>query len=118
MSDSKALPPELKRFVESERWTFAKTMSEWPHEYIVRERVEEALFQALVTHIREHGAEKPFYRRTFIYFSENGWLYWTMGAPIAETTVINRCKAGDSFESRQKNGTLPVPITERTSADS
>ena len=38
------LTDELVNFIKAEKWTFAKTMPEWPHEYIVRERVDEQLF--------------------------------------------------------------------------
>jgi hypothetical protein len=31
--------PELRAFVDAERWTFAKTMPDRPHEYIVREQL-------------------------------------------------------------------------------
>ncbi|RPJ17573.1 MAG: hypothetical protein EHM30_03180 [Desulfobacteraceae bacterium] len=103
----KALPDELRNFVDSSKWTFAKTMPEWPHEYIVRERADSVLFEALVHHIRQHGFEGRFYQRVITYFVEDGLLYWTMGAPIEETTIINRCRKEDSYENRLKNGTLP-----------
>ena len=82
-------------------------MPEWPHEYIVRERVDDDLFVQLVQHIREHGFEGRFYQRVLTYFAEDGLLYWTMGEPIEKTTIINRCKAERSYEKRLKNGTLP-----------
>ena len=41
-------PEELRRFVAGERWTFAKTMPAWPHEYLVRERVDRDLFDERV----------------------------------------------------------------------
>lgn len=44
-------PEVLCKFVKGEQWTYAKTMPEWPHEYIVRERVDEELFVQLVGHI-------------------------------------------------------------------
>lgn len=98
---------ELRNFVKEEKWTFAKTMPKWPHEYIVRGRVDEALFERLVLHIRENGCEGPFYDRTFIYYEEDGLLYWTMGAPLEETIIVNRCKKENSYECRLRNGTLP-----------
>jgi hypothetical protein len=102
-----AFPPHLRTFVDESAWTFAKTMPEWPHEYIVRERVDEALFEELVRHIRAHGSEGHFYRRVLIYYEEAGLVYWTMGAPIHETTIVNRCRSEDTYESRAKAGTLP-----------
>jgi hypothetical protein len=102
-----ALPEDLHNFVREEKWTYAKTMPQWPHEYIVRERVDENLFEQLVRHIRANGCEAPFYGEKYIYFEEGGMLYWTMGAPVNETTIINRCKKENSYEARLKNDTLP-----------
>ena len=107
MSSPIALPAALREFIDSSQWTFAKTMPEWPHEYIVRERVDRVLFEALVRHIRQHGFEGRFYQRVLTYFAEDGLLYWTMGEPIEETTIINRCKEEGSYENRLRNGTLP-----------
>jgi len=50
-------PPELRDFVDREIWTYAKTMPTWPHEYIVRDRVDEDLFVQLGHHIRAEGYE-------------------------------------------------------------
>jgi hypothetical protein len=106
MSDSAALPGNLREFISSSKWTFAKTMPQWPHEYIVRERVDENLFKQLVRHIRTNGHEEAFYSENFIYFEEDGLLYWTMGKPVEETDIINRCRKESSYECRLKNGTL------------
>jgi hypothetical protein len=82
-------------------------MPESPHEYIFRERVDKDLFVWLVRHIRQHGSEGHFYQHVLTYFAEDGLLYWTMGEPIEETTIINRCKEEESYENRLRNGTLP-----------
>jgi len=102
-----ALPDDLRGFINSSLWTFAKTMPEWPHEYIVRDRVDENLFERLVKHIRAYGYEGCFYRKAITYYEESGALYWTMGAPLDETTIINRCRKEDSYEERLRRGTLP-----------
>jgi hypothetical protein len=101
------LPDDLRQFVTSERWTFAKTMPEWPHEYLVRGRVDAELFFRLVEHIRAHGYDGRFYQRKITYYEEAGFVYWTMGAPIAETTIINRCRKDATFEYRLAHGLLP-----------
>ena len=99
---------ELRRFVDEVQWTFAKTMPEWPHEYIVRARVDEALFERTVKHIRANGYKGRFYWKPIAYYDEGGRVYWTMGAPLQETIIINRCSTEDSFEVRFANGTLPA----------
>lgn len=100
-------PEELRRFVNEETWTYAKTMPEWPHEYIVRGRVNERLFEQLVRHIRTHGYEERFYRKRITYYEEDGLVYWTMGAPVDETVIVNRCKKQDTYEYRLRTGILP-----------
>jgi hypothetical protein len=107
MSEPVTLPRELRDFVDTAEWTFAKTMPEWPHEYIVRERIDENLFVRLVLHIRSNGFEGLFYDRKITYYEEDGLLYWTMGAPLEETIIVNRCKKENSYECRLRNGTLP-----------
>ena len=82
-------------------------MPEWPHEYLVREPVDPGLFERTVTHIPTNGYEGRFYQKEIMYYEEAGLVHWTMGAPLEETVIINRCRKEDTFESRSKNGTLP-----------
>ena len=98
---------EIKEFISTCKWTYAKRMPKWPHEYIVRKNVDEELFIRLVKHIREYGYEGKFYQCDITYFDEGGMTYWTLGAPIEETTIVNRCRKEDTYESRLKMGTLP-----------
>ena len=101
-------PEDLKAFVTDQKWVLAKTYAPtWPHEYIVRDRVEEDLFIQLVQHIRAYGYQGHFYRKAITYFDEDEMVYWTMGAPVKETTIVNRCKKEQSYEYRLKHGTLP-----------
>ena len=107
-------PDDVRKFVESTEWTFAKTYAAtWPHEYVVRDRVDDDLFLMLVRHIRSNGYEGRFFRKPITYFDEDGMVYWTMGAPIEETTIVNRCTREQSYEYRLRHGTLP----ESTNAD-
>lgn len=111
MSQSLPFPAALRGFVASSSWTFAKTYAQtWPHEYIVREQVDEDLFVSLVTHIRTHGYGGQFYRMTIIYFGDDGMVYWTMGDPLQETRIVNRCRKEQTYEERLKKGTLPEQL--------
>ena len=86
---------KLRGMVDRCKWTFAKTMPFAPHEYIVRDRcsltTEE--FEYLVKMQRERGVKERWgkYNNSYLYIDD--YKYWTMGAPIKETTVINRAKA-------------------------
>jgi len=105
---SKKLPSNLRLFVDNQTWVFAKTYAKkWPHEYIVRDNVDETLFVKLVEHIRANGYVGKFYKMDITYFDEDGMVYWTMGDPIETTTIINRCTKEQSYEYRLKHSDLP-----------
>jgi len=101
------LTADLQDFIISEKWTNAKTMPKWPHEYIVRKNVDEKKFILLVKFIRNNGHIGNFYNKKIIYYEYENFTYWTMGAPINETTIINRALKENTYENRLINGTLP-----------
>ena len=104
----KRFPDKIKEFINNTQWIFAKTYADtWPHHYIVRDRVDEKLFLETVRHIRRFGYEGRFYKKKITYFDEDGLVYWTMGAPVEETTIINRCTKENTYEYRLKMRTLP-----------
>ena len=107
MDQTMSFSSKLLAFVNEQKWVFAKTMPQWPHEYIVRKRVDEKLFEQLVIHIRTHGHKGRFYEKDITYYDEAGMVYWTMGAPLDETTIINRCRKEYSYEYRLRHATLP-----------
>jgi hypothetical protein len=107
MSSSVGLPDDLRAFIASAPWTLAKTMPLWPHEYIVRRRVDEMFFVRLVCHIRENGYRGKFYHKSITYYDADGMVYWTMGVPLEQTVIINRCRKEDSYDYRLLKGTLP-----------
>ena len=101
------MPDELIYLINIETWTYAKTMPKWPHEYIVRKNVDEKLFLCLVNFIRENGYIGHFYNKEITYYDYNEHTYWTMGAPIDKTIIINRALKENTYDNRLKNGTLP-----------
>jgi hypothetical protein len=56
---------------------------EWPHEYIVRGRVDEVLFERLLVPIRGHGVEGRFYTKVITYYEDAGRVYgrWVRRSP-------------------------------------
>jgi hypothetical protein len=103
-----AFPDELRNFVESTPWRFAKTYAAtWPHEYVVRTPENAAMILALARHIFEHGVEGRFYSQVRKYHHEGGKVYWSMDATPEATGLVNRCDENSTYEARLAAGTLP-----------
>ena len=82
---------EIRRFIANSRWRFAKSMPEMPHEYTRRaDASDDAEFCRFVMHIRQAGYKGKFGKTTYKYLDVDGWQYWTMGAPLNKTILINR----------------------------
>ena len=104
----KQFPGEIKAFINSLEWRYAKSYATtWPHWYIVRKNVDEGMFVKMVEYIRANGYDGRFYKQTNKYFDDDKYSYWTMGSPIKETEIINRCLKDETYEKRLANGTLP-----------
>ena len=85
---------KLRSMIARCEWTFAKTMPFAPHEYIVKEKCPLTTdeFEYFVNMQREHGVKERWgkYNNPYLYIDD--YKYWTMGAPLEDTTVINRAK--------------------------
>jgi hypothetical protein len=83
----------FRAFVAAREWTFAKSMPEHPHEYTVRlrDRADED-FREAVRVVRRRGRTVYFKGRPYTCLDAGRWRYWTMGAPVLETTIINRAR--------------------------
>ena len=89
---------EFLEFVNSWQWTFAKSYAKKsPHEYInctaYHSRRED--FERAVTFIRENGEAEMYYRKEFTVYKIGGHKYWTMGAPMSVTRILNRSLYGE-----------------------
>lgn len=84
---------KINELLNSHPFQFAKTMPTIPHEYTLRKHWNDQEFEQVVLFMREHGKEEKFYRKTFTYWYANGYKYWTMGAPVEKTILINRAIA-------------------------
>jgi hypothetical protein len=94
---------ELSDFVNACQWTIAKTYADtWPHEYIVRERVDSHLFDSLVHHIESRGYVASFYETQQTYWDHSGQTYWHM------KNIINRCLTSETYERKARESRLPA----------
>lgn len=107
------MPQDLKDFIKNSQWTFASTMADIPHWYIVRKTNNYELFVKLVKYIRLNGVCRRWFNRVGMYLDYEGHSYWTMGNPIAETTIINR----KVINSADKNSELPLEYCQRERDD-
>jgi hypothetical protein len=86
---------DMREFIASVRWQFAKTMADIPHEYTVKFWLDKPgleMFYRVVIHIRHHGYDEKFGRKTFRYYDLDGFKYWTMGNSLHVTKLINRAR--------------------------
>ena len=81
-------------FVERNKWISSKTYENTaPHEYIVKDKLspdDQKIFEEAVQFIRENGYEGSHAGKKYVYHNLDVHKYWTMGAPIGETTILNR----------------------------
>lgn len=93
----------VARALQSASYVFAKTMPMAPHWYTLRERwTQPEPFEAVVQFIRDHGEKERYGKATYIKLQVGSYKYWTMGAPLSETILINRAKveepAADAYD--------------------
>jgi hypothetical protein len=96
---------DARRYIEEARWTYARTMPDWPHQYTVRAwRPDlDAAFVDLCRYIDAVGRAdpwppppaRPVYHNTYLVI--DGWKYWAMGPcgdadPPESKTVVNRAR--------------------------
>ena len=76
--------------IERSRWIFAKTMPKNPHCYMLRKGCDDSEFVRFVELIRQYGHCLIYNGTEYTVLDVGEWFYWTMGAPIEETILINR----------------------------
>ena len=80
-------------FIKKNKWVFAKTMPKTPHEYVNRKiltPVMQTEFDEFVKYIRQYGERAKYWGKEYVYLHIDGYYYWTMGAPLEETYILNR----------------------------
>jgi hypothetical protein len=84
---------EIREYVKSVHWHTAQdgshsyTLAKWEPKFA-------AMFYAFVWFIRKNGYIEMFRDVPYICFDVDDYRYWTMGAPLHETILINRTENG------------------------
>lgn len=83
-------------------YKFAKSMADMPHSYSLKDNwLNKENFFLCVELIRTHGYQEEFLGKTYTYFDVGDYKYWTMGAPVKETILINRAEI-DRYKSKDR----------------
>ena len=84
----------LREMIARCQWTFAKTMPQCPHEYIVRGKcpLAEDEFLYFVDMQRRFGIPERWGPYNHPYLHIDDYKYWTMGDTYENTIIINRAK--------------------------
>ena len=81
------VPSQIIDFINRHQWTFAKTMPETPHWYIVRDHLSEGdkkTFDEFEAFIKTNGYTKLFYSKPFMYYEIGEYKYWL------DENILNR----------------------------
>lgn len=74
----------------AQEYIFAKSMPQHPHSYALRKNWVGEHFEAVVQFMRDNSYTEYFQKKPYKMFGLNGNKYWTMGAPLSQTILINR----------------------------
>lgn len=82
---------DLQLQLEKCFWKYARTLGTNPHHYTLRETWKTSeLFSEAVIALREYSEPEKFYSKTYMMCYLGNFKYWTMGAPVEETILINK----------------------------
>ena len=83
---------KIEEFIAKNKWHFAKTMPQNPHEYCLRREADKTEFERFVRLIRKEGYQELYEGEMYICYNAGHYKYWTMGEPLEKTILINRAK--------------------------
>jgi hypothetical protein len=87
------------KLLNESQYKFAKTAkNKNPHWYTLKDTWNsEKDFKDVVQFIRDNGDVERFWKIEYKCFHYNGWKWWTMGADIDETILINKTYASERY---------------------
>lgn len=83
--------------IDINHWIFAKSMPENPHCYALRKVWNPAVmsFDEFTLIIRKFGRVQRYWKQMYKVLDIGDFFYWTMGAPLTITILINRKSNGE-----------------------
>ncbi|MDP2638419.1 MAG: hypothetical protein Q8P26_05145 [Candidatus Levybacteria bacterium] len=87
---SQSISPHVEKFIIRNKWVFAKSMSEIPHYYIVRDNLSEddkKIFDEFDAFIKKNGYTAEFYSKQYTYFNIGNYKYWVMENILNRATI-------------------------------
>ncbi len=81
---------ELEMWAKTVRWRFASTARFNPHSYTLRREQSKQMFFRVVAHMRKYGYVGRYGAAHYEYYDIGDHSYWTMGANVNDTELINR----------------------------
>lgn len=81
----------VRRWLEDQRWIFARSRANNPHWCCLRSEVADPrIFEQVVAHLGEYGSPYVWWGSTYLQYPAGRYAYWTMGAGVQNTELINR----------------------------
>jgi hypothetical protein len=82
---------DVQRWLESQRWHYASSRPDNPHSYCLRQEAEDQeSFERVVEYLGEYGSPYPWWGKVYPQYVAGEHAYWTMGATLENTELINR----------------------------
>ncbi len=90
--------PFARAFIAVCRFTVAKTVPLYPHQYCLREWVPDARqddYARFIELITYYGYNGRFLRTTYRYLNIDGWRYWESPTIDRSGMIVNRAQNSD-----------------------
>ena len=80
----------IEELVNGMKWTFAKTMPDNPHYYIVKQEQDIVDYDRLYWYIFDHPTMVEYEGYTYKTATIGDYMYWIMTDDFSESRIINR----------------------------
>jgi hypothetical protein len=83
------LRADARAYVAGTRWTYAKTMAENPHWYVVINKETDHRIEALLTLLHRLGVVRRWHRLPYLTATLDGWDFWRIDPVVnAKPTAV------------------------------